>query len=71
MKLDDAYANGAYIEGAEAYPPRWAAQAAEFRAALGARAQIGVSYGPSDRQAYDFFQPEGVSRGTMIFVHGG
>ncbi|MEQ6249319.1 alpha/beta hydrolase [Sulfitobacter sp. HNIBRBA3233] len=71
MKLDDAYANAAHIEGAEAYPPRWEAQARAFREGLGARAQTGVSYGPSDRQTFDFFEPEGVSRGTVIFVHGG
>ncbi|WP_299026027.1 alpha/beta hydrolase [uncultured Sulfitobacter sp.] len=71
MKLDDAYANAAYIDGADAYPPRWAQEALAFREALGARAQQGVSYGPSPRQVFDMFQPEGVSRGTMIFVHGG
>ncbi|MEP3442371.1 MAG: alpha/beta hydrolase [Sulfitobacter sp.] len=71
MKLDDAYANAAYIEGAKAYPPRWQAQAAAFRDSLGARAQSRVSYGPSERQAFDLFAPEGVSRGTVIFVHGG
>jgi len=71
MKLDDAYANATYIEGADAYIPRWAGDAEAFRGALGARAQQGISYGPSPRQVFDFFQPEGVSRGTMIFVHGG
>lgn len=71
MKLDDAYANGAYIEGADAYPPRWAAAAKAFRAELGFRAQIGVRYGESDRQVYDFFEPNGISRGTVVFVHGG
>jgi len=71
MKLDDAYANGAHIEDAEAYPPRWQAAAQAFRDRLGARAQQGVPYGPSPRQVFDMFQPEGVSRGTMIFVHGG
>jgi acetyl esterase/lipase len=71
MKFDDAYANGAYIEGADAYPPRWESAAKVFRDELGARAQQGVSYGPSDRQVFDFFQPEGVARGTMVFVHGG
>lgn len=71
MKLDDAYANAAHIEGADAYPPRWQAQAVAFRESLGARAQLGVSYGPGDRQAFDMFQPEGVARGTVIFVHGG
>ena len=71
MKLDDAYANGTYIEGADGFPPRWEADAKAFREGLGARAQQGVSYGPSDRQVFDIFQPEGVSRGTVIFVHGG
>lgn len=71
MKLDDAYANAAHIEGADAYPPRWQAQAAAFRDSLGARAQSRVSYGPSERQVFDLFAPEGVARGTVVFVHGG
>ena len=71
MKLDDAYANAAHIENADAYPPRWEAEAKSFREGLGARAQRGVRYGPSDRQVFDFFQPEGVARGTVVFVHGG
>lgn len=71
MKNDDAYANAPYIQGAEDYPPRWAKQAQEFRNSLGARAQVGVKYGDSPRQVFDFFHPEGVSRGTLVFVHGG
>ncbi len=71
MPLDDAYANAAYIEGAETYPPKWAAAASAFRQGLGPRAELGLSYGPSDRQVFDFFNVEGVSRGTLIFVHGG
>ncbi|KEJ90813.1 alpha/beta hydrolase [Sulfitobacter donghicola] len=71
MKFDDAYANGAYIDGADAYPDRWEEAALAFREKLGARAQLGVSYGPSARQTFDFFQPSGVGRGTMVFVHGG
>lgn len=69
--LDDAYANGAHIDGAEAYPPRWAAAAEAYRMALGDRARLGIRYGPSDRMAFDLFQPVGASRGTVIFVHGG
>lgn len=71
MKLDDAYANGAYISGAADFPPRWAKQAQAFRDQLGARAQVGLRYGDSDRQVFDFFHPEGVPRGTFVFVHGG
>ncbi|MCV3274247.1 alpha/beta hydrolase [Roseobacter sinensis] len=71
MPLDDAYANAPYIPGAEAYPPRWLAAAAAFRDALGARAEIGVSYGASARQVFDFFNAEATARGTVVFVHGG
>lgn len=71
MELDDAYANAAHIAGAEAFPPRWTAQARAFREELGARATLGVIYGASDRQAYDLFQPEQDPLGTVIFIHGG
>lgn len=71
MQLDDAYANAAYIDGADDYLPRWQKAAAAFRRTLGFRAQTGISYGPTDREVYDFFEPEGVSRGTVVFVHGG
>ncbi len=70
-ELDDAYANAAHIEGADAYPPRWSRQAASFRDALGAQARLGLSYGPSERMAFDHFLPEGEAKGTLIFVHGG
>jgi len=69
--MDDAYANGAYIDGAADYPPRWAAAAEAFRDSLDARARLGLSYGPSDRMALDHFMPEGEAQGTLIFVHGG
>ncbi len=71
MQLDDAYANAAYIDGADDFLPRWQKAAAAFRKRLGFRAQKGISYGPTDREVYDFFEPEGVSRGTVVFVHGG
>lgn len=69
--LSDAYANGAYIADAQDYPPRWMAEAAEFRANLGARAHLDIPYGGAERQRYDLFEPEGVARGTVLFVHGG
>ncbi|MEX0310475.1 MAG: alpha/beta hydrolase [Tateyamaria sp.] len=69
--MDDAYANGAYINGAADYPPRWAAAAEAFRGSLGDRARLGVRYGPSSRMALDHFLPEGSPKGTLIFVHGG
>ena len=69
--LDDAYANAPYIEGAEAFPPRWEKAAAQMRESLGSRADLALPYGPSARQVFDFFNAEGDARGTVIFVHGG
>ena len=71
MNLDDAYANADHIPQAKDYPPRWTATSDAFRRGLGARAELGVGYGPSVRQVYDLFHPEGPSKGTVIFVHGG
>ena len=71
MNWDDAYANGAHIPGAVEYPPRWEAEAAAFRAALGSRAKLGVAYGDHARQVYDLFLPESAPRGLAVFVHGG
>ena len=73
MSLDDAYANHLHIDNADSYPPRWAEMAAAFRNRLTAegRAQLGIPYGPTERQACDIFTPEGPAQGLVIFVHGG
>ena len=71
MDMDRAYANGAFIAGAEDFPPRWAKEAAAFRAGLGARAKLGLAYGGGERQRFDLFLPEGVPRGLLVYVHGG
>lgn len=68
---DRDYANGAFIPGAEAYVPRWQAEAAAFRTGLGPRARLGLPYGPAPRQRLDLFLPETEARGTLVFVHGG
>ena len=68
---DDAYANGAHIEGAADYPPRWAEAAAGFRASLGARARLDLPYGPAERNRFDLFLPEGTPRRLTVFIHGG
>ncbi|MDP3525749.1 MAG: alpha/beta hydrolase, partial [Hoeflea sp.] len=70
---DDAYANGAYIEGAADYPPRWAALAQDFRDGLAAsgRARLDLAYGEGARNRLDLFLPEGDPKGLAVFVHGG
>lgn len=73
MDWDDAYANGAYIEGSNQYPDRWAEAAAEFRSveqAVG-RAMLNLRYGEGARQVYDLFLPAGQATGLAVFIHGG
>lgn len=66
---DDAFANGAYIDGAADYPHMWANKADAFRAQV--RARLDIRYGDSSREALDLFLPEGSARGLVVFVHGG
>lgn len=70
---DDAYANASHIEGADAYPPRWADQAARFRADRSAhrRAMLDSAYGKDERQKLDLFLPDGETVGLVVFIHGG
>lgn len=68
---DTAYANAPFIPDAAAFPARWAAQAAAFRAGLGDRARCGLRYGAGARQTFDLFCPDGAARGLLVFVHGG
>ena len=53
MDMDRAYANGAFIAGAESYPPKWEAAAQRFREGLGTRARLGLNYGPGARHKFD------------------
>jgi acetyl esterase/lipase len=69
--MDQAYKNGAYIAGADAYPPRWMAAAQAFRDSLGARAVLDQPYGTGLRQSFDLFYPQGQPKGLLVFVHGG
>lgn len=66
---DDAFANGAYIAGAEGYPADWAARAQGFRA--GVQGELDLAYGAHPRERLDLFRPEGDPRGLVVFVHGG
>lgn len=69
--LSRDYTNSAFIPGGDDYYPRWQAAAAGFRAAMGARARLDLSYGPGARQGFDLFLPEATPRGLLVFIHGG
>jgi acetyl esterase/lipase len=63
--------NGAFIPGADDYPPRWSRDADAFRQALGKRADLDLAYGPSPREKLDLFLPDAPPKGVVVFVHGG
>ena len=69
MELDDAYANAAYIPDGDAYPDKWAQAASAFRAQ--ALCELDLIYGESPRQKLDLFHPPRLSKGLVVFVHGG
>ncbi|EBA13215.1 alpha/beta hydrolase [Roseobacter sp. CCS2] len=69
MELDDAYANAAYIPGADTYPDKWTQAAATFRAR--AMCELDLAYGEGPRHRIDLFHPPRLSKGLVIFVHGG
>ena len=69
MDMNDAYANGPYIEGADDYPPKWAAAAKAWR--VQALSRFDLAYGPDARQKLDIFLPEGSPKGLVMFIHGG
>ena len=71
MRFDEAFANGKFIPDGADYPQRWMKKAQEFRDGLGTRAQLGLRYGPADRQWFDLFWPEAEPSGLMVFIHGG
>ncbi|QRZ15140.1 alpha/beta hydrolase [Paracoccus methylovorus] len=67
----DAYANTPHIPDGAAFPARWAAEAAAFRARSDVVARLDLACGAAARLRADLFLPEGPSRGLVIFVHGG
>lgn len=69
---DDAYSNADHIPDGSAYPDRWAAAAAAFRAACAPeRFRPALAYGPHPRERADLFLPDARPAGLLVFVHGG
>jgi len=71
MELDDAYANAPYIRDSDTFADRLTAASSAFLTTIGDRAKLGLSYGDSERQAFDLFLPEQTVKGAVIFIHGG
>ena len=67
------YNNRARVPEHPAIFARWEKDAAAFRDELSqaGRAELGLSYGPSDRQFIDLFKPQDDSGLVALFIHGG
>jgi arylformamidase len=71
MDLQAEYDNGAKVPSYPAIAERWMAEAASFRASH-AQAELGIAYGPTERQALDLFWPDAARQGpVVVFIHGG
>lgn len=68
---DAAFDNSGHVPEAGALLARLARDSAALRGALGARARLGLAYGPGPRMALDLFMPDAAPRGLMVFLHGG
>ena len=69
MELDDAYQNAGYIPAGDTYPDKWAKAAAAYRDT--ALCEVDLAYGETHRQTMDIFHPARLSKGLLVFVHGG
>lgn len=71
MDLQAEYDNGAKVPTYPAIAERWMAEAAAFRDSH-PHSELGVAYGPTERQALDLFWPDAARQGpVVVFVHGG
>ncbi len=69
MDWDDAYANSAYIPGADEIAAAWPRDAAAYRHS--ANGEYDIPYGTGPRERYDLFLPDGEPQGLFVFIHGG
>lgn len=71
MDLQAEYDNGAKVPTYPAIAERWMAEAAAFRDSH-PHSELGIAYGPTERQALDLFWPDAARQGPVaVFVHGG
>lgn len=66
----DAFANADYIPGGDGFPAIWDQRAQAFRAHW-PHVEPDIAYGDAPRERLDLFRPEGLTRGLVVFVHGG
>ncbi len=73
IDYDVEYDNRARVPEHPAIFARWDKDAAAYReeASRAGRAELGLAYGPSERQFIDLFKPEKDAGAVALFIHGG
>lgn len=67
---EDAFANADHIPGGDGFPAIWDQRAHAFRDRW-PHVQTDIAYGDTARETLDLFRPEGLTKGLVLFVHGG
>ena len=67
---EEAFANADHIPGGDSFPAIWDQRAEAFRASW-PHVETDIAYGTSTREKLDLFRPEGLTKGLVVFVHGG
>ncbi|MEO0798013.1 MAG: alpha/beta hydrolase [Pseudomonadota bacterium] len=73
MNLENEYNNRQRVPHHGEIMGRWKAASETFCESLGDRAELGISYGEGERQAYDVFWPESDRDAAplVVYIHGG
>ena len=67
---EDALNNADHIPGGDGYPAIWEQRAHAFKERW-PHQETDVAYGDAPREKLDLFRPEGLTKGLVVFVHGG
>lgn len=73
IDLEKEYDNRGHVPEHPAIFARWDEDAVAYRDELtrAGRAELGISYGPSERQIVDIFKPASDTGMVALFIHGG
>lgn len=71
--FDTAYDNMKAVSDSATYPPRWTELASRFREKMRDQGRLipDIAYADGARNHYDLILPEGMAKGTLVYVHGG
>jgi arylformamidase len=73
LDLEREYDNRANVPEHPEIMAGWARDAADYRSARTGHSELGLRYGPHERQTIDLFEPDAADGGRplIVFIHGG